>query len=81
MKSLLTNLAVSVTDLKKSPASVLEEARGRPVAVMNRNDVVAYLVPAEAVTQFEEIPMSQAVGLIDKVLSKNAIALDNLKDR
>lgn len=39
-------VAVSVSDLKKSPTSVLAEAGGDAVAVLNHNRVMAYMVPA-----------------------------------
>ncbi|WP_324134092.1 type II toxin-antitoxin system Phd/YefM family antitoxin [Bosea sp. (in: a-proteobacteria)] len=39
--------AVSVSELKKSPSAVLNDAKGMPVAVMNHNRVMAYMVPAE----------------------------------
>ena len=38
----------SVSDLKKSPTAVLKAAEGMPIAILNHNRVVAYLVPAEA---------------------------------
>jgi len=39
-------MAVSVSDLKKSPSAVLEGADGEAVAVLNHNRVMAYMVPA-----------------------------------
>jgi len=41
----------SVSDLKKSPTAVLNGAEGMPVAILNHNRVVAYLIPAEAYEQ------------------------------
>ena len=41
-------MAVSVSDLKKSPTRVMARAEGVAVAVLNHNRVVAYMVPAEA---------------------------------
>lgn len=40
-------IAVSVSDLKKSPTAVMDEADGSAVAVLNHNRVMAYMVPAE----------------------------------
>lgn len=81
MKTLLTRKAVSMTELKTSPAKVLTEAHGEPVAVFNRNEPVAYLVPASAVEGFETISADGVDKLLDEVLKENAVALDNLKDR
>lgn len=39
-------VAVSVSDLKKSPSGVMAEAAGETVAVLNHNRVMAYMVPA-----------------------------------
>jgi antitoxin StbD len=38
--------AVSVSELKKSPSAVLDDAKGMPVAVLNHNRIMAYMVPA-----------------------------------
>ena len=39
--------AVSVSELKKSPSAILNDARGMPVAVLNHNRIMAYMVPAD----------------------------------
>lgn len=49
MDTLLTTKAASLTELRE-PGKVLDRAGGTPVAIFNRNVVVAYLVPAEAVS-------------------------------
>lgn len=48
MELLYTNASVSITELKKNPSAVIEEADGFPVAVLNHNKPAAYLVPAAA---------------------------------
>lgn len=48
MQRLSADIAVSVSDLKKSPSAVIDGAGGQAVAVLNHNRVVAYMVPAEA---------------------------------
>ena len=48
MQRLAAQIAVSVSDLKKSPSAVLEDASGETVAVLNHNRVMAYMVPAAA---------------------------------
>ena len=47
MQRVEANVAVSVSDLKKSPTAVLEQANGESIAVLNHNRVMAYMVPAE----------------------------------
>ncbi|CAD5378403.1 StbD replicon stabilization protein (antitoxin to StbE) [Pseudomonas sp. OF001] len=48
MQSVLADKAVSVSELKKNPSAVIGGADGGPVAVLNHNRVMGYLVPAEA---------------------------------
>lgn len=47
MQSVLADKAVSVSELKKNPSAVIGGANGGPVAVLNHNRVMGYLVPAE----------------------------------
>lgn len=47
MQRLEANIAVSVSDLKKNPSSIVSEARGSTVAVLNHNRVMAYMVPPQ----------------------------------
>ena len=48
MELLYTNASVSISELKKNPTAVIDEADGFPVAVLNHNKPAAYLVPAAA---------------------------------
>ncbi|WIM06085.1 MAG: type II toxin-antitoxin system prevent-host-death family antitoxin [Candidatus Nitricoxidivorans perseverans] len=48
MELLYTNASISISELKKNPSAVIEEADGFPVAVLNRNRPAAYLVPSAA---------------------------------
>jgi len=48
MELLYTNASVSISELKKNPSAVIEDADGFPVAVLNHNKPAAYLVPAAA---------------------------------
>jgi len=47
MQRVEASIAVSVSDLKKSPSAVMEEAKGEAVAILNHNRIMAYMVPAE----------------------------------
>ncbi len=46
MQTILADLTVSVTELKRNYASVIAQAGGNPVALLNHNRPEAYLVPA-----------------------------------
>lgn len=39
------DVAISVSDLKKNPSAVFAASAGQPVAVLNHNKVMAYMVP------------------------------------
>ncbi len=54
MQSILADVAVSVSELKKNPSGVLAGAGGMPVAVLNHNRVMGYMVPAELYEQMME---------------------------
>jgi len=40
-------LSASISDLRKSPSGIMEAAHGEPVAILNHNRIMAYMVPAE----------------------------------
>jgi antitoxin StbD len=46
MANVLSQLAVSVTELKRNYAGILKQAEDGPVAVLNHNRPEAYLLPA-----------------------------------
>ncbi len=48
MQRVEAQIAVSVSDLKKSPTAIMQQADGQVVAVLNHNRVMAYMVPADA---------------------------------
>ncbi|WP_046869003.1 type II toxin-antitoxin system prevent-host-death family antitoxin [Microvirga massiliensis] len=46
MQRVEAEIAVSVSDLKKNPTAIMNEAGASPVAILNHNRVMAYMVPA-----------------------------------
>lgn len=57
MEDLLTNKTASITEFR-DPGKVIAKAGGKPVAVLNRNRVVGYFVPVEAVEKLSFEPAS-----------------------
>jgi len=47
MERVLAARSVSITELKRSPSAVLEQAGAEPVAVLNHNRPAAYLLSPE----------------------------------
>ena len=46
MEMVYADASVSITELKKNPSAIIEQAEGFPVAILNHNKPAAYLVPA-----------------------------------
>lgn len=47
MRQILAGYSVSISELKKNPSAILQEAAGVPVAILNHNKPAAYLLSAE----------------------------------
>ncbi|WP_416307364.1 type II toxin-antitoxin system Phd/YefM family antitoxin [Neptunicella sp. SCSIO 80796] len=47
MKQILADCSASISELKKNPTALLNEADGSAIAILNHNKPTAYLVPAE----------------------------------
>lgn len=47
MEQVLATRSVSITELKRSPSAVIEQAGAEPVAVLNHNRPAAYLLSPE----------------------------------
>ncbi|SDB27834.1 antitoxin StbD [Pseudomonas sp. NFACC23-1] len=65
MQLVLADVVVSLSELKKNPSSVLNGANGAPVAVLNHNRVMGYMVPASVyeamVERLDELELAQMV--------------------
>ncbi len=48
LHTIYADSTINITELRRNPGLVIEEADNRPVAILNRNRPAAYLVPAEA---------------------------------
>ncbi len=55
MTKILAKYTASISELKKSPSSVIEEAGNEPVAILNHNKPIAYLVPSSLYEKMMEI--------------------------
>jgi hypothetical protein len=82
MEKLLTTKTVSLTELR-DPAKVLASAGDSPVAVLNRNKVVGYLVPNSAVDQIdlEMVDGIEVQKTVDVSIKRNKAVLRYLQDK
>ena len=83
MQNILADVAVSVSELKKNPSSVLSGANGLPVAVLNHNRVMGYMVPANVyeamVARLDELELIHLVkARLDANETPVQVSLDNL---
>ena len=66
MQRIEEEIAVSVSDLKKNPTAIMNEAGGSPVAVLNHNRVMAYMVPAKTfeamMEQLDDIKLAEIIA-------------------
>ena len=82
MENLLTNKIASLTELR-DPKKVIDKAGGKPVAIVNRNKLEGYFVPASAVNKidFEPADHDEVMKVAKEVIRKNKKVLDYLKDK
>ncbi|SDZ69067.1 type II toxin-antitoxin system Phd/YefM family antitoxin [Pseudomonas salomonii] len=83
MQNILADVAVSVSELKKNPSSVLSGANGQAVAVLNHNRVMGYMVPANVyeamVERLDELELVQLVkARLDANETPVRVSLDDL---
>ena len=66
MKHVLARCQASVSELKKNPSALIDQAEGEPIAILNHNKPTAYLVPAETYEQLMEKLEDYNLGLMVK---------------
>ena len=66
MKQVLSSCSASISELKKNPTALLNEAEGSPIAILNHNVPAAYLIPAETyewlMDKLEDSELAQIVN-------------------
>ncbi|MFP4683716.1 MAG: type II toxin-antitoxin system prevent-host-death family antitoxin [Ectothiorhodospira sp.] len=83
MHQVLADYSVSISELKKNPSSVLAQANGSPIAVLNHNRPAAYLIPAELYElMMDRIEDDELARLVEERLGDKeqavAVSLDDL---
>ncbi len=79
MKQVLSSCSASISELKKNPTALLNEAEGSPIAILNHNVPAAYLIPSETyewlMDKLEDAELAQIVT--DRMHEKDsAIEID-----
>ena len=79
MKTVLANCSASISELKRNPSALIDQADGEPIAILNHNKPTAYLVPAETYEELMEKIEDYQLGIIVKERQnekKSAIEVD-----
>jgi antitoxin StbD len=58
------DLSVSISELKRNPQAIIDEAHGEAIALLNRNKPTAYIIPAETYEMLIEIAEDIELGRI-----------------
>lgn len=66
MKAVFASFSASISELKKNPSALIDQAEGEPIAILNHNKPTAYLVPAETYEQLMEKLEDYHLGLMVK---------------
>jgi len=83
MKQVLSSCSASISELKKNPTALLNDAEGSPIAILNHNVPTAYLIPADTyewlMDKLEDTELAQIVT--DRASEKDKaieISIDDL---
>jgi antitoxin StbD len=81
MEQILSDSTISISELRRNPSAVIDNAEGEPVAVLIYNKPAAYLVPAETyrriVERLEDFELAELVRTRSKE-RRIKIKLDDL---
>lgn len=79
MEQILASRSVSITELKRSPSAVLEQAGSEPVAVLNHNRPAAYLLSPEVYeSMLERLNADLRAAIQEGIDSGPAIAAEDV---
>ena len=82
MEQILSSCTASISELKKNPSALINDADGVPIAILNHNVPAAYLIPVETyewlMDKLEDAELAQIVAARENE-KKNAIEI-NLDD-
>ncbi len=83
MEAVLANCSASISELKKNPSAIIEQAEGEPIAILNHNKPTAYLIPAQTYEALMDKIEDYQLGLIirdrqNEKISAVEVTLDEL---
>jgi antitoxin StbD len=79
MRSIYAEKSVSISELKKSPSSVIKKAGKEAIAVLNHNVPNAYIVPSETYEKLMRLLNDCILGKNgEKTVGKHLISIQDL---
>jgi antitoxin StbD len=67
----------SITELKRNPQALINDAKGEPIALLNHNRATAYIVPAETYEWLMELAEDLELGqIIEKRKAEKGSAVE-----
>ncbi len=77
LTKIYADYAVSITDLKKNPQALIDNAHGEAIALLNRNKPTAYIIPADTYKKLMELAEDIELGrIIEDRKSEKADAVE-----
>ena len=64
LTKIYADYTVSITDLKKNPQALIDDAHGEAIALLNRNKPTAYIIPATTYEQLMDLAEDIELGRI-----------------
>ena len=77
LTKIYANYTVSISQLKRNPQALIDNAHGDIIALLNRNRPTAYIVPAETFDWLMEVAEDLELGrIIEERKSEKADAVE-----
>lgn len=80
MDIIQAELSVSISELKRNPSAIIEQANGKPVVILNHNRPSAYLVSIDTYQDLIDESNKQQKSLASRIRSRfshlSAVELD-----
>ena len=82
MQTLLSDHIASISELKKNPSKLIQDAEGQPVAILNHNTAAAYLVPVKTFEHLMDIVDDHELSILaaERLADKDAFIEVNIND-
>ena len=64
LTKIYADFAVSISELKRNPQALIDNAHGEAIALLNRNKPTAYIIPAETYEKLMDLAEDLELGRI-----------------